>query len=120
MGLDGVRVCTGSVLERCNGAQALWEIVEDCDDTGQQCVDDGVYNSDGFIEENKRGVYSFNNVTAKVDKGGGITMHFGGREDDRINCVPISKGWNYTVRLYQPREEILNGSWTFPEPKPVN
>jgi hypothetical protein len=25
------------------------------------------------------------------------------------------KGWNYTVRLYRPRIEILNGTWKFPE-----
>jgi hypothetical protein len=24
-------------------------------------------------------------------------------------------GWNYTVRLYRPRAEILNGQWTFPQ-----
>ena len=30
------------------------------------------------------------------------------------------KGWNYTVRLYRPRDEILNGKWKFPEPQPVN
>jgi hypothetical protein len=30
------------------------------------------------------------------------------------------KGWNYTVRLYRPREEILNSTWTFPEPQPVD
>jgi hypothetical protein len=29
-------------------------------------------------------------------------------------------GWNYTVRLYQPRAEILNASWKFPEAQPVN
>jgi hypothetical protein len=30
------------------------------------------------------------------------------------------KGWIYTVRLYRPRAEILNGSWTFPKAQPVN
>ena len=30
------------------------------------------------------------------------------------NCLPIMDGWNYTVRLYRPRPEILDGSWTFP------
>jgi hypothetical protein len=25
------------------------------------------------------------------------------------------KGWNYMVRLYRPRPEILNGSCKFPE-----
>jgi hypothetical protein len=28
--------------------------------------------------------------------------------------------WNYMVRLYLPRAEILNGSWKFPEAQPVN
>jgi hypothetical protein len=36
------------------------------------------------------------------------------------NCVPIVKGWNYTVRLYRPRAEILNGTWTFPAPQALN
>ena len=78
-----------------------------------------VYNSEGYIDKNDRGAYSFNNVTAKANKDGAITIHFGGCEDNRINCLPISKGWNYAARMYQPREEILNGSWTFPVPKPV-
>jgi len=25
------------------------------------------------------------------------------------------KGWNYLVRLYRTRAEILNGTWKFPE-----
>ncbi len=29
------------------------------------------------------------------------------------------KGWNYMVRLYRPRKEILNGTWKFPEAKLV-
>jgi len=28
------------------------------------------------------------------------------------------KGWNYIVRLYRPRAEILNGTWKFPEAQP--
>jgi hypothetical protein len=27
---------------------------------------------------------------------------------------PVMNGWNYTVRLYQPEPELLDGSWTFP------
>jgi hypothetical protein len=30
------------------------------------------------------------------------------------NIIPITEGWNYLVRLYRPREEILNGNWQFP------
>jgi hypothetical protein len=29
--------------------------------------------------------------------------------------MPIMQGWNYTVRLYRPRPEVLNGTWKFPE-----
>ena len=78
-----------------------------------------VYNSDGFMDKNSRGVYSFNSVTAQTNKDGAITIHFGGCEDDRINCLPVSKGWNYAARMYQPRKEILHGSWTFPVPAPA-
>ncbi|HCW21166.1 MAG TPA: hypothetical protein DHL02_25185 [Achromobacter sp.] len=33
--------------------------------------------------------------------------------------MPIKPGWNTTIRLYQPDEGILNGSWRFPEPQRV-
>jgi len=78
-----------------------------------------VYNADGFIDANDLGAYSYNNVTAKANDDGAFTIHFGGCKDGRVNCLPISKGWNYAVRMYEPRKEILNGSWTFPVAKPV-
>ena len=78
-----------------------------------------VYNADGFIPENPEGRYSFNNVTAKPNKDGSITINFGGCDDGRINCLPVSEGWNYTVRMYEPRPEILDGSWKFPAIEPV-
>jgi hypothetical protein len=28
-------------------------------------------------------------------------------------------GWNYIVRMYRPRAEVIDGSWTFPEAEPV-
>jgi hypothetical protein len=78
-----------------------------------------VYNADGYIEENPLGVYSFNNVTAKPNDDGSITIHFGGCDDGRVNCLPVSEGWNYAVRMYEPRPEILDGSWTFPDIKSI-
>ena len=36
------------------------------------------------------------------------------------NCLPIAKGWNYTMRLYRPRKEILDGSWKLPEAQPLS
>ena len=44
-----------------------------------------------------------------------MTVNFGGCGDGRPNCLPLTGGWNYTVRLYRPRPEVLDGSWSFPE-----
>jgi len=78
-----------------------------------------VYNADGYLEANDLGVNSYNNFTAEPNSDGSHTIHFGGCEDGRINCIPISPGWNFAVRMYGPRDEIQDGSWTFPEPVPV-
>ena len=43
----------------------------------------------------------------------------GGCDGKIANCLPTMPGWNYTVRLYRPRPEILDGSWTFPAAQPV-
>ena len=72
-----------------------------------------VYNRDGYFEPIARGAYSVNNLTATPNADGSVTVHFGG-DDDRPNLIPIMDGWTYTVRLYRPRAEVLDGSWTFP------
>jgi hypothetical protein len=77
-----------------------------------------VYDANGFIPENDLGIYSYNNVSAKPNADGSITIHFGGNPD-QINYLPIAEGWNYAIRMYEPGEEILNGSWTFPKIVPA-
>ena len=77
-----------------------------------------LYDDEGWLPVNKYDAYSFNNVTAKKDKDGSITIHFGG-DPKADNFLPIVPGWNYIVRLYQPGPEILNGTWKFPSPAAV-
>jgi hypothetical protein len=79
-----------------------------------------VYNAEGYMEANDLGVNSYNNVSADPNEDGSLTIHLGGCEDGRANCIPTTPGWNYAVRMYQPREEILNGSWTFPAVEPAS
>ncbi|CAN7513749.1 DUF1254 domain-containing protein [Rhizobium rhizogenes] len=79
-----------------------------------------LYNSKGYYEKNRYGAYSLNNVTAKKSDDGSIGIQFGGCDGKIPNCLPTMKGWNYTVRLYRPREAILDGTWKFPDPQPVN
>jgi para-nitrobenzyl esterase len=77
-----------------------------------------VYNAKGFFEENDFDAYSLNNFTAKPNEDGSYTIRFGACEANRVNCLPITPGWNYTVRLYKPRQEILDGTWHFPAATP--
>ncbi len=76
-----------------------------------------LYNAQGYYEPNKLNAYSINNITAQKGDDGSITVQFGGCEGKIANCLPIMPGWNYTVRLYRPRAEILGGKWKFPEPQ---
>ena len=78
-----------------------------------------VYNADGYFEPNDRNANSVNSITAKPNDDGSVTVSFGGCSDDRPNCLPIMERWNYAVRMYRPRPEILDGSWKFPPAEPT-
>jgi hypothetical protein len=78
-----------------------------------------LYNAKGYFEPNQYDAYSVNNITAKKNPDGSVTVQFGGCDGKTANSLPIMPGWNYLVRLYRPRPEILNGSYQFPEPQRV-
>jgi hypothetical protein len=79
-----------------------------------------VYDAEGHFVKNDRDAYSFNSVTAKKDVDGSVSIQFGGCDGKIPNCLPIIKGWNYMVRLYRPRAQVLDGTWMFPEAQPVS
>nr|WP_256435184.1 DUF1214 domain-containing protein [Agrobacterium sp. CGMCC 11546] len=79
-----------------------------------------VYNAEGYYQANEQNAYTLNNITAKKGKDGSTTIQFGGCDGKVENCLPTMDGWNYMVRLYRPKAEILSGKWTFPEAEPVN
>ena len=79
-----------------------------------------LYNADGYFQKNNLDAYSLNNITAKKNPDGSVTVQFGGCDGKIPNCLPTMKGWNYGVRLYRARPEVLNGQWKFPEAQPVN
>jgi hypothetical protein len=72
-----------------------------------------VYNAEGYFPDTGQPV-SLNNITAAREPDGSITVHFGDWDRDTPNRLPVSDGWNYLIRLYQPHPEILDGSWAFP------
>lgn len=73
-----------------------------------------VYNAKGYFEPNAQGAYTINNVMAKKDADGAVSVQFGGCDGKVPNCLPITPNWNYMVRMYRPRAEVLDGRWTFP------
>jgi hypothetical protein len=104
---------TGGIPDQNDGKTPYRLTVKDVPVDGFWSI--SVYNKDGFFERNDRGVYSLNNVTAQRETDGAVTVQFGSCEGGTGNCIPISPGWNYVVRLYRPRKEVLDGSWKFPE-----
>ncbi|MFM0523440.1 DUF1214 domain-containing protein [Paraburkholderia strydomiana] len=78
-----------------------------------------VYNAAGLIDPNPLNAYSLNNTTAHRNADGSVDIQFGGCDGKASNCLPIAAGWNYTVRLYRPKPEVVNGKWTFPEAQPA-
>jgi hypothetical protein len=79
-----------------------------------------VYNAEGYVPPNSLNFYTLNNITARKDADGSVAVQFGGCDGKIPNCIPIVKDWNYMVRLYRPRAELLNEAWKFPEAQPVN
>jgi hypothetical protein len=79
-----------------------------------------VYNAEGYYQENELNSYTINSITGEKGADGSTTVQFGGCDGKIPNCIPIVKGWNYTVRLYRPRPEILDGTWNFPEARPMS
>ena len=77
-----------------------------------------LYNKDGYFEENEYNANSVNNITGTPNEDGSFTIHFGG-DPKSSNYLHIMEGWNYAVRMYQPRKEIIEGEWIFPSVKPV-
>ena len=76
-----------------------------------------VYDADGHFQKDEP--YTQSSISAKKTRDGSIVIQFGGCNRVIPNCLPTMAGWNYVVRLYRPRPEIVDGIWTFPEARAV-
>jgi hypothetical protein len=103
---------------RNDGSQAYRLVIKDVPVDGFWSI--SLYNAEGYFQKNDQDAYSVNNITALKAPDGSVTVQFGGCDGKIPNCLPIMPKWNYTVRLYRPRLEVLNGAWKFPEPQPVD
>lgn len=105
------------VPENNDGKTAYQLMVKDAPVDGFWSV--SVYNKSGYFEKNTYDSYTVNNASAIKNADGSITVNFGG-DPKQPNFIPITEGWNYIVRLYKARKEVLDGSWVFPNPIKVN
>jgi hypothetical protein len=79
-----------------------------------------VYNAKGYYQANALNAYTTNSVTGTKAADGPVTVQFGSCDGKIPNCLRIVQGWNYMVRLYRPRAEILSGNWKFPKAQPAH
>ena len=70
-----------------------------------------VYGEDGFV---KTDTYNINSQSAKKNKDGSVTIHFGG-DPKADNYLEIFDNWNFAFRLYQPTKDYFDGNWKKPE-----
>lgn len=76
-----------------------------------------VYNADGFFETNPADRYSYNSVTAIPEGDGSVVIDLDTEDRGYTNHLFVMDGWNYVIRLYRPRPEVLDGRWTPPVPE---
>jgi hypothetical protein len=57
-------------------------------------------NKADCFEANEQDACSVNSPTDTPDEDASFMIRFGG-DSERLNCLPIIIGWNYTVRFYQ-------------------
>lgn len=78
-----------------------------------------IYNRDGYLEPNDADTYSINSVTAVPEADGSVVVHLAPDDTGIRNHLFVMDGWNYALRLYRPRPEILDKRWAPPTPVPV-
>ncbi|MBL8778222.1 MAG: DUF1214 domain-containing protein [Acidimicrobiales bacterium] len=79
-----------------------------------------IYNQEGYFEPNPYDSFSANSVTSTPEADGSVVLHLAPEPGDAPNHLYVMDGWNYTVRLYRPRPEVLDGSWAPPTPQPAD
>lgn len=101
-----------NILEKNDGKTAFSLTVKDVPVDGFWSIT--IYNSEGYMKKNEYNSYSINNITAKKNENGSFTINFGG-DPKQDNFLYIFEGWSYVIRMYQPHEEVLDGTWEFPK-----
>ena len=71
------------------------------------------------IPRRVNGQKSNNVYVAESNADGSITVNFSNNEKMKNN-INIGPNWNYLFRFYEPKQNLLNGTWIIPKPVPLN
>ncbi|WP_375205025.1 DUF1254 domain-containing protein [Hyphococcus sp.] len=79
-----------------------------------------VYDKDGFLSVNRINRYALgSNSNLRADENGDIVISFATKKPDDVpaeNWLPVPAGpFEVTLRMYWPREDILEGGWSVPD-----
>jgi len=75
-----------------------------------------VYDDKGYVSSKDGDVYNINSAFALANDDHNYVIHFGNDfDEDAPNVMNIMKGWNITLRLYQPKSEFFDGTWKLPQ-----
>ena len=77
---------------------------------------------DKQLVPNEEKKYRVSDKTATANPDGSVTIHFGGdaAADNYLPLPADCKKWYSLIRLYEPEEAILNGTWEVPPIVKVN
>ena len=78
-----------------------------------------LYDADGYFGTERPQRLHPQQHHSEEGRDGSVAVQFGGCDGKITDCLPTMKGWHYMVRLYRPRAEDLDGSWKFPDARPV-
>ena len=74
-----------------------------------------MYDAEGWMF-NEKAILNKNNIA--FNKDGSFDVTFGECGEDAKNNLPITKGWNYLLRVYEPKLDQLD-AYKLPTPVKV-
>jgi hypothetical protein len=78
-----------------------------------------IYNRDGYLEANPYDSHNRNSVTSVADSDGVVTLNLSPDGEGLTNHLYTMDGWNYALRLYKPRQSVIDKTWKPPSPQQV-
>jgi hypothetical protein len=58
-------------------------------------------------------------VTSVADPDGIVTLNLAPEANGLDNYLYVMDGWNYALRLYKPRQAVIDKTWQPPTPQQV-